>query len=100
METELAVKKDKTNHVKLKAKDFKGNVDPDWCPGCGDFGVLNSLQKTCSDLGLQPHEILTVSGIGCSSNFPDFLIHTVCIPSMAVRSLLQPAPKWPTTNSP
>jgi len=72
METELAVKEDKTNHVKLKAKDFKGNVDPDWCPGCGDFGVLNSLQKTCSDLGLQPHEILTVSGIGCSSNFPGF----------------------------
>ena len=54
------------------ANEFKGKVDPDWCAGCGDFGVLNSLRKTCLDLGLKPHEILTVSGIGCSSNFPGF----------------------------
>jgi 2-oxoglutarate ferredoxin oxidoreductase subunit beta len=47
-------------------------VDPDWCAGCGDFGVLNSLQRACAELGLQPHEILTVSGIGCSSNFPGY----------------------------
>jgi 2-oxoglutarate ferredoxin oxidoreductase subunit beta len=52
--------------------DFKGRVDPDWCAGCGDFGVLNSLRKTCLELGLKPNEILTVSGIGCSSNFPGF----------------------------
>ena len=58
--------------VQLKAKDFKGKVAPDWCPGCGDFGVLNALQKACADLGLMPHETLTVSGIGCSSNFPGF----------------------------
>ena len=56
----------------LKAKDFKGQVNPDWCPGCGDFGVLNSLQRACAELGLKPHEILTVSGIGCSSNFPGY----------------------------
>jgi 2-oxoglutarate ferredoxin oxidoreductase subunit beta len=54
------------------AKEYKGKVEPDWCPGCGDFGVLNSLRKTCLDLGLKPHEILTVSGIGCSSNFPGY----------------------------
>ena len=58
--------------VPLTAKDFKGKVDPDWCPGCGDFGVLNGLQKACAELGLRPHEVLTVSGIGCSSNFPGF----------------------------
>lgn len=58
--------------VQLKAKDFKGKVAPDWCPGCGDFGVLNALQKACADLSLMPHETLTVSGIGCSSNFPGF----------------------------
>ena len=56
----------------LKAKDFKGPVDPDWCPGCGDFGVLNTLQRASAELGLQPHQILTVSGIGCSSNFPGY----------------------------
>jgi 2-oxoglutarate ferredoxin oxidoreductase subunit beta len=56
----------------LKPKDYKGRVDPDWCPGCGDFGVLKSLQKACAELGRKPHEILTVSGIGCSSNFPGY----------------------------
>ena len=59
--------------VQLTARDFKGKVDPDWCPGCGDFGVLNSLQRACAELGLRPHEILTVSGIGCSSNLPGYI---------------------------
>jgi len=77
-----------TTVVELKPKDFKGRVDPDWCPGCGDFGVLNSLQKVCADLGLQPHEIVTVSGIGCSSNFPGFFnaygMHTLHGRALAV----------------
>ena len=76
---------EETPAVPLKAKDFKGKVDPDWCPGCGDFGVLSSLQRACVNLGLRPHEILTISGIGCSSNFPDTLIPTGCIPSTVVR---------------
>jgi len=59
--------------VELTAKDFKGKVEPDWCPGCGDFGVLASLQRACAELGLRPHEVLTVSGIGCSSNLPGYL---------------------------
>jgi 2-oxoglutarate/2-oxoacid ferredoxin oxidoreductase subunit beta len=59
-------------NVQRSPKDYKGKVDPDWCPGCGDFGVLNSLQKACADLGRQPHELMTVSGIGCSSNFPGY----------------------------
>ena len=41
--------------IELTAKDFKGDVEPDWCPGCGDFGVLNSLQRAAAELGLQPH---------------------------------------------
>lgn len=72
----------------LKAKDFKGKVDPDWCPGCGDFGVLNCLQKAAAELGLQPHQMLTVSGIGCSSNFPGFFnaygMHTIHGRALAV----------------
>lgn len=51
---------------------FKSEVKPDWCPGCGDFGVLNSLQKACADLNLDPKDIMVVSGIGCSSNLPGF----------------------------
>lgn len=58
--------------VTLEAKDFKGKVNPDWCPGCGDFGVLNCVQRACAELGLHPHELMVVSGIGCSSNFPGF----------------------------
>jgi 2-oxoglutarate ferredoxin oxidoreductase subunit beta len=74
--------------VKLAAKDFKGPVVPDWCAGCGDFGVLNALQRACADLGLRPHEILTVSGIGCSSNLPGYFnaygMHTLHGRSLAV----------------
>ena len=58
--------------VPLKPQEYKGKVDPDWCPGCGDFAVLKGLQKVCSELGIMPHEIATVSGIGCSSNFPGY----------------------------
>ncbi|HEY7310051.1 MAG TPA: 2-oxoacid:ferredoxin oxidoreductase subunit beta [Gemmataceae bacterium] len=57
---------------KLEVKDFKADVAPDWCPGCGDFGVLNVLQKACAELAIRPHELLVVSGIGCSSNLPGF----------------------------
>ena len=74
--------------VQLTLKDFKGKVDPDWCVGCGDFGVLRSLQKACVELGLQPHRILTVSGIGCSSNLPGYIhaygMHTLHGRSLAV----------------
>ena len=74
--------------VQLTAKDFKGPIDPDWCPGCGDFGVLNSLQRACATLGLRPHEILTVSGIGCSSNLPGYFnsngMHTLHGRALAV----------------
>jgi 2-oxoglutarate ferredoxin oxidoreductase subunit beta len=74
--------------VPLKAKDFRGKVNPDWCPGCGDFGVLSCLQKACADLALRPHEILTISGIGCSSNFPGFFnsygMHTLHGRALAV----------------
>lgn len=56
----------------LEVKDFKPEVQPDWCPGCGDFGVLNALFQACADLQLQPSNVLVVSGIGCSSNLPGF----------------------------
>ena len=57
----------------LVAKDFKPEVAPDWCPGCGDFGVLSGLFQACADLQIQPHDLLVVSGIGCSSNLPGFI---------------------------
>jgi 2-oxoglutarate ferredoxin oxidoreductase subunit beta len=81
--------------VKLTAKDFKGRVDPDWCPGCGDFGVLKSLQAVCAELGLRPHQVVTISGIGCSSNFPGFFnaygMHTLHGRALAVATGVQMA---------
>ena len=79
----------------LQAKDFKGPVDPDWCPGCGDFGVLKGLQKVCAELGLWPHQIVTVSGIGCSSNLPGYInaygMHTLHGRALAVATGVQMA---------
>ena len=57
----------------VKKKDYKSKINPDWCPGCGDFGVLSSLQTALAELGLEPHKVLVVSGIGCSSNLPGFI---------------------------
>ena len=68
--------------------DFKGKVDPDWCPGCGDFGVLAAVQKALVELQIPKHEVATISGIGCSSNFPGFIdtygMHTLHGRSLAV----------------
>ena len=77
-----------TTLTELKPKDFKGKVDPDWCPGCGDFGLLAGVQRALAELGRKPHDVLCVSGIGCSSNFPGFLnaygMHTLHGRSLAV----------------
>src|SRR2546423_4047972 len=74
----------------LTVKDFKGKADPDWCPGCGDFGVLNALKAAIAELGFQPHEVLTISGIGCSSNLPGYIntygMHTLHGRALAVAS--------------
>jgi 2-oxoglutarate ferredoxin oxidoreductase subunit beta len=59
--------------AKVVMKDFKPEVPPDWCPGCGDFGVLNALFQACAEIDLPPRDLLVVSGIGCSSNLPGFI---------------------------
>ena len=62
-------------------KDYKSEVKPTWCPGCGDFGVLNAAYRGLAGLKLSPDETVVVSGIGCSSRFPHFMktfgFHTV-----------------------
>lgn len=59
--------------VKLTVKDYQSEVSPTWCPGCGDFAVLKATQRALVELEIPSHKIMTVSGIGCSSNFPHFL---------------------------
>src|ERR1700688_4376713 len=72
----------------LTLHEFKGKVDPDWCPGCGDFGVLSAMQKAIVDLQIQPHNAVTISGIGCSSNLPGYIstygMHTLHGRALAV----------------
>ncbi|HZH81898.1 MAG TPA: 2-oxoacid:ferredoxin oxidoreductase subunit beta [Phototrophicaceae bacterium] len=62
-----------TKRLPLTIKDFKGKAEPDWCPGCGDFGVLSALKQALADLGIRPHEAMVISGIGCSSNLPGYI---------------------------
>jgi 2-oxoglutarate ferredoxin oxidoreductase subunit beta len=72
----------------LVKDSYKGKVHPDWCPGCGDFSVLSALQAALFELGLQPHQVVVISGIGCSSNLPGFIntygMHTLHGRSLAV----------------
>jgi 2-oxoglutarate/2-oxoacid ferredoxin oxidoreductase subunit beta len=69
-------------------QELKGKADPDWCPGCGDFGVLAALEKAIVDLQIQPHNVVTISGIGCSSNLPGYIntygMHTLHGRALAV----------------
>jgi len=58
---------------KLTPKDYKGRIKPIWCPGCGNFGVLNALTQAFADLQLDPNNLALVSGIGCSSRLPGFV---------------------------
>jgi len=72
----------------LTKDTYKGKIHPDWCPGCGDFSVLSALQAALFELGLKPHQVLVISGIGCSSNLPGFInaygMHTLHGRSLAV----------------
>ena len=59
--------------VKYTAADYKSDVKPIWCPGCGDFGVLSAFYKALADLNMDPANAVIVSGIGCSGRFPAFV---------------------------
>ncbi len=56
----------------LTAKDFHSGATPIWCPGCGDYGVLSALEHGLAIHGRPPHEVVLVSGIGCTSRLPAY----------------------------
>jgi 2-oxoglutarate ferredoxin oxidoreductase subunit beta len=56
-----------------KAKDFTSDQEVRWCPGCGDYVILNTIRNFLPELGLRRENIAFVSGIGCSSRFPYYL---------------------------
>jgi 2-oxoglutarate/2-oxoacid ferredoxin oxidoreductase subunit beta len=58
--------------VERTIEEYKSGVKPTWCPGCGDFGVLNAVYNAMRAKGYAPENVVLVSGIGCSSRLPFF----------------------------
>jgi len=64
---------DRFNQVKLESKDYRDGVASFWCPGCGHSGVLTSFLRALSEIGIDPQNLMSISGIGCSSRLPYFV---------------------------
>ncbi len=67
--------------IELTRKDFVSDQTVRWCPGCGDYAILASVQKTLPEIGVPKENIVFISGIGCSSRFPYYMntygIHSI-----------------------
>lgn len=68
-------------NIEYKKKDFANDNEVRWCPGCGDYSILSSLQLALTKVGKKKEDIVCVSGIGCSSRFPYYMgtygFHTI-----------------------
>ena len=62
-----------TTDAPMKAKDFASDQEVRWCPGCGDYVILNTIRNFLPELGIRRENIAFISGIGCSSRFPYYL---------------------------
>ncbi|MEI8309057.1 MAG: 2-oxoacid:ferredoxin oxidoreductase subunit beta [Chloroflexales bacterium] len=85
------------NVVVRKAADYRTDLKPIWCPGCGDFAVLAAIQQVLVALQIDPKDLAIVSGIGCSSRLPGFVqaygLHTLhgrCLPAAQGVKLARP----------
>lgn len=56
----------------ISIKEYRGDVST-WCPGCGHFSVMAGIQRACIGLGLEPHEVSVVTGIGCSGKVSEYM---------------------------
>jgi 2-oxoglutarate ferredoxin oxidoreductase subunit beta len=54
-------------------KDWSSDQEVRWCPGCGDYGILQAVQQLMPELGITPEKTVFISGIGCSSRFPYYM---------------------------
>lgn len=59
--------------IQYTAKDFSSDQEVRWCPGCGDYAILKSVQKAMPEIGVSKEDIVFISGIGCSSRFPYYM---------------------------
>jgi len=57
----------------MSRKDFESDQDVRWCPGCGDYAILATVQRLMPELGVDREKIVFISGIGCSSRFPYYM---------------------------
>jgi 2-oxoglutarate ferredoxin oxidoreductase subunit beta len=55
----------------ITVSDYAG-LKPAWCPGCGNFGILEALNKALIEMGIEPHQVLMVSGIGQAGKLPHY----------------------------
>lgn len=62
-----------SENVKLTKKDFTSDQQVKWCPGCGDYAILSATQLAMAKIGVPPHQVAVISGIGCSSRFPYYM---------------------------
>jgi 2-oxoglutarate ferredoxin oxidoreductase subunit beta len=67
--------------IKLTKKDLESDQDVRWCPGCGDYAILATVQRTLAQIGIKRESTVFISGIGCSSRFPYYMntygFHTI-----------------------
>jgi 2-oxoglutarate/2-oxoacid ferredoxin oxidoreductase subunit beta len=79
--------------LKLSKKDLESDQDVRWCPGCGDYAILATVQRTLAQMGVKRENTVFVSGIGCSSRFPYYMntygFHTIHGRAPAVASGLK-----------
>ena len=57
----------------MRPKDYRSGIEPVWCSGCGDYGVLKGLTQALADLEIAPEKLAVISGIGCSSRLPGYV---------------------------
>jgi 2-oxoglutarate/2-oxoacid ferredoxin oxidoreductase subunit beta len=78
-------------------QDYLSPLENQWCPGCGNFGILNAVKKALVELQLEPHQVLFVSGIGQAGKFPHYLrcnllneLHGRALPAAAAARIVNP----------
>ena len=83
--------------TRLDPKLFDATTENTWCAGCGDFAILKALKLALADLGIESHQALLVSGIGCGSKLPEYMtingymtIHGRPLPVATAAKLVNP----------
>ncbi len=81
----------------LSVQDYASPLEIQWCPGCGNFGILRAVKKALVNVGLEPHKVLFVSGIGQAGKFPHYLkcnhlneLHGRALPAALAAKIVNP----------